>query len=318
MDHSRCFRRSLLVKLLIGASLPLGIEACLTMEERCFSWNEAACPSRDEAINHIPHACDEVVNSVDSNAAREGDECCYNVTIEHDDKCVMEGRPLAIGGRHVVARTRRGDGWLDAVRAPRLDHLSPAERAERARRWTDAALAEHASIASFSRHSLELMALGAPRELIEAAQRAALDEVAHARASFALASAYAGYAIEPGPLPLPNLLSLHDRLEDFAVATLLEGCINETLALVVAAEELATADDPAVSGVLERIIAEETEHSLLAWKTLQWACSVGGHSVKRAVARAAERALSCDDTDITRERGIREVVRPCLDALLTV
>lgn len=302
----------------MGASLPLGIEACLTMEERCFSSSEATCPSRDEAIHRIPHDCDEVVKSVDSNAVRDGDECCYDVTIEHDDKCVMEGRPLAIDGRHVVARTRRGDGWRDTIRAPRLEHLSAEERAARARRWTDAALAEHASIASFSRHALELMALGAPRELVEWAQRAALDEVAHARASFALASAYAGHDIEPGPLPLPNLLSLHDRLEDFAVATLLEGCINETLALVVAAEELACADDPAVCAVLERIIAEETEHSLLAWKTLRWACSAGDNSVKRAVARAAQRALVCDETDVTRERGIREVVRPCLEALLTV
>ncbi|MFZ5897429.1 MAG: hypothetical protein ACOY0T_40625 [Myxococcota bacterium] len=65
--------------------------------------------------------------------------------------------------------------------------------------WARAACFEHASIASFNRFSLELLALGAPGDLVERANRAALDEVRHARLCFALASVYAGDDFGPGP-----------------------------------------------------------------------------------------------------------------------
>src|SRR5262245_23198851 len=66
--------------------------------------------------------------------------------------------------------------------------------------WSLAARFEHASIASFNKFSLELLAVGAPGTLVAAANRAALQEVEHAQACFAAASAYAGRGIGPGPL----------------------------------------------------------------------------------------------------------------------
>lgn len=47
--------------------------------------------------------------------------------------------------------------------------------------WSLAAQQEHASIASFSKFSLELMAVGAPAALLVRAHEAALDEINHAR-----------------------------------------------------------------------------------------------------------------------------------------
>ena len=55
--------------------------------------------------------------------------------------------------------------------------------------WSLAARFEHASIASFNKFSLELLAVGAPGTLVAAANRAALQEVEHAQACFAAASA---------------------------------------------------------------------------------------------------------------------------------
>ena len=47
--------------------------------------------------------------------------------------------------------------------------------------WLADALLEHASIASFAQTTLKLLALGAPSDLIADSQRAALDEVEHAK-----------------------------------------------------------------------------------------------------------------------------------------
>ena len=59
--------------------------------------------------------------------------------------------------------------------------LSVEVRGALAARWRDNGLAEHASVASFSRHSLQLMALAAPADLVEATHRAAIDEISHAK-----------------------------------------------------------------------------------------------------------------------------------------
>ena len=59
--------------------------------------------------------------------------------------------------------------------------MAPEVRLALVARWRSNGLAEHASVASFSRHSLQLLALAAPADLVEASHRAAIDEVAHAK-----------------------------------------------------------------------------------------------------------------------------------------
>src|SRR5262245_52773660 len=60
---------------------------------------------------------------------------------------------------------------------------------EAARRWARAAQYEHASVASFARFSLELLALGAPSDLIARAHRAAIDELEHTELALGVARA---------------------------------------------------------------------------------------------------------------------------------
>src|SRR5690606_33504532 len=82
--------------------------------------------------------------------------------------------------------------------------IDAATRARLAAHWLAEAAVEHASVASFSRFALSLLALGAPPSLVASAHAAALDEIRHAQDCFALASRYRGEPVGPGPLPIPE------------------------------------------------------------------------------------------------------------------
>ena len=110
------------------------------------------------------------------------------------------GRALRLGGRTVAAPSADTDGWDVGRSVSEPAPLSPASRRALARLWTESARGEHASVPAFCRLSLSLLALGAPARLVEAAHRAALEEIEHARLAFSLAGAYAGVPVGPGPL----------------------------------------------------------------------------------------------------------------------
>ena len=117
-------------------------------------------------------------------------ECCYEVlepctgsrTELPDGQCVYptRGRPLREGGVAVVAETTARPGWTEAIT---VGDCATGERQRAAEAWAREGALEHASVASFARFALELMALAAPAQLVEAALEAARDEVRHAAAS---------------------------------------------------------------------------------------------------------------------------------------
>ena len=194
---------------------------------------------------------------------------------------------------------------------------------------------EHASVASFARFTLELLALGAPPDLLAAAQQAGLDEVEHARLAYALASRFAGRPLGPGPLCTADL-ALDRPLAAFVTALVHEGCIGETLG-AAEAELLAEHADPGLATLLRRIATDETGHAALAWQTLRWLHDRHGEVVRQA-ARAALAAAELDlDDDLDdrpaatsaawgllprrtllahRRRTLDAVVRPILGAVL--
>jgi hypothetical protein len=240
------------------------------------------------------------------------DACCYTVLL---GLCPCGGRPFLDGGAARVSAAVRGAAgavWspgeacgLDdrAGPAPRAP-LSPEDRAALAEAWTADALAEHASIASFSRFALALLAAGAPAGLVELAHRAALDEVRHAALAFGLASAYAGERVAPGPFPLGGSVRVEASLAALAASTVHEGCVGETVAAVIAAERLARATDPAVQAALAQIAEDEARHAELAWQVVAWAMRAGGHEVEAAAAGAFAEALA---------RGLGEREREALE-----
>lgn len=202
------------------------------------------------------------------------------------------GRPLRVGGRVVSAQAVQGSGWQAGLRVKVVD-LDREVRGRLADEWLREARTEHASIAAFSRLSLDLLSVGAPPHLLEAIHRAALDEVRHAMMCFSMASSYAGSEYTAGPLPeaaaplessrCPGRQSVLARV---AMESILDGCFNEKLQSAMAREGATSAADGALRAALEVFAEDEDRHGELAWHIVEWCLRQGGDEVTRAVRRA--------------------------------
>jgi len=204
-----------------------------------------------------------------------GQQCTIDsegVRICEDIQCAI-GRPFLVEGHERLAEKARRRDWSRQV-DPMVDGLSEVERQALARHWTKVGLMEHASIAAFARFALQLLAQGAPAELVDRTQEAMADETRHARTCFALAGAYAGEPVGPGPLPVEGALEDQDPLTILRLVVR-EGCIGETVAAIEAAEAAAHASDPVVRVILEGIAADEHRHAELAWRYVDWVLARG-------------------------------------------
>ena len=254
----------------------------------------------------------------------QGGVCCY--TFCTGGCC---GRPLVVDGVARMATVVERADWSGSVDADAA--LPPRVRSLLADLWCADARMEHASVASFARFALELLAVGAPPDLVLGAHRAAQDEVLHAKDCFALASRFAGKPLGPGPLDVSGCIP-ESNLAGIVLRAVIEGCVGETVAAVVATEQLAHATDPQSKRALERIATDEAEHSLLAWRFVAWALAGGDPSVKSAAARGLRAALEgfpelprdgfsaygrLAPRDHLRavERARREIVAPAAEAL---
>lgn len=207
-------------------------------------------------------------------------QCTYTGT-----KPCPGGRPLLDDGRARVAEVVADTAWTGT---PTRTLEPPASlRDALAAAWQEDACSEHASVASFARATLELLALAAPPALVTACQRASLDEVEHARVCFALAAGYVGAPLGPGPLPA--VAPRPADLVRLACDTFVEGCVGETIATLTAARAARGCADPAVATALARIADDEAEHAALAWATVAWAAERGGEPVRAAVRALAGR-----------------------------
>ena len=146
---------------------------------------------------------------------------------------------------------------------------------------------EHASIGAFARFTLQLLSVGAPPRLLEAAQRAALDEISHARGCFAIAERILGRPVGPGPLGIASdsFLGTMDPTA-IVLATVREGCIEETIGVIQAQVALQEAVLPEVRDHLERVAEEEARHAELAWDFVRWMAG-RGEGALRGKVRAA-------------------------------
>jgi hypothetical protein len=216
-----------------------------------------------------------------------------------DISCVI-GRPFLVAGAARVAGSSARADWLANGVAPALEGLTSALRGELRDRWSRAGLMEHASIAAFARFTLHLLQMGAPPDLVRLSQEAMGDETEHARLCFALASAYGGASVGPGPLPIAGSLDETDTGQILAMV-IREGCIGETVAALEAAEGRDSAVDPAVRGVLGVIARDEARHAELAWRTVGWALEHGDAALRAAVRAELERVIQEDYLSINPE-----------------
>lgn len=232
------------------------------------------------------------------------DVCCYDAP----RMLCGGGRPLRAGlGEPIVAAVVARRDWIDAAIA-----RTPATPDEaRAERWLRDAASEHASVASFARVSLQLLALGAPPELLAAAHDAAKDEIEHARACLALAERRGAPVRGPGPLEVDRA-ALETTIEAFVAETFRDGCVAETAAAIDARQRCADGDD-VERAVLTRIADDEERHAELAWRMLAWALRTGGACARAALERAAAdagRAAAPGD------RVVFDLALPCAAALV--
>ena len=310
--------------------------------ERCWpaAFGDPPCPTLADAPLSYPCTIDsELVNEWISGPELVNGECCFQVEVgpPNDPTCAVIGRPLVVDGRAARAPIARGEkGWAPSQRRPNTTGLDGRTRARLARAWADDASYEHASVASFAKLSLELLALGAPADLVRAAHEAALDEIRHAELGFALASAYAGEPISPGPLAEAARAPVARDLASLAAAAVREGCVGETLAALVASAQHDASTDDAVISTMAVVRADEARHAELAWRLVAWALRAGGADVREAVEAAFEEAVAelasvrpadawhlhehgrlseAEALDV-RRRGLELVVRPAMEALL--
>lgn len=202
------------------------------------------------------------------------------------------GRPLRRrGGGPMLPEVRRDAAWVDGtIPLPAVAHLTGDVRRTLGERWLANARAEHASVPAFARLSLDLVALGAPPELVTRAHRAALEEIEHARAAFALAAAYLGVPVSAGPLPEAAVAwasgdeTMEQRAMRVAVESRRDGCEGEGGAARAAHLESTIEPDPAVRAVLDRIAREEAAHAALAADVIAWlGAGPHGGAVQRAL-----------------------------------
>lgn len=263
----------------------------------------ADCPARalDPSGTTPPYAA--VSFDATSSATRRSatpTACCYTWT-----QLCGGGRPLRVRVEDdpIVAAPTERDDWCALGEGDAIDDAS------RASYWLREAAMEHASVASFARASLQLLALGAPPELVAGAHAAALDEIDHARLCYGIASRFAGRTLGPGALAVDDA-PIDLSPSAVAVDTLLGGCLNEAIAALEARDALDAVTDPAIRAVLTKIAADEERHTELAWRTLAWI--VRAHP---SCVPDLERAISRLDPNHT---VVVEIVLPCARALLGV
>lgn len=161
--------------------------------------------------------------------------------------------------------------------------------------FAEMAWLEAASVHAFRNLRAELVAHRAPRSLVRAAERAARDEVRHARMTRALARRHGGTWQEP----VVCEQSPRD-LEAMAIENAAEGCVRETFGALIATRQAAAANDPVIRAAMARIARDETRHAALAHAVDGWAqrrLNAAARARVAAARRSAADALRADAAD---------------------
>ncbi|MEQ1501949.1 MAG: ferritin-like domain-containing protein [Myxococcota bacterium] len=199
------------------------------------------------------------------------------------------GRQLRQSGQLVLPPVGSGGAWA----APTDEIVLPPEvRSAVAAAWRENGRTEHASVAAFARLGLELVAVGAPPELLIDAARDGVDEIRHTEATFGLARAIDGRALSPAPFPAASTAgALHGdreaRLAELASTSLVDGVLHEGVSARVIAALVERCEVPAITRVLRSLADDEERHAAHAWDVVVFCLNQGGEPVRRALVAAA-------------------------------
>jgi hypothetical protein len=247
-------------------------------------------------------------------------ECCYDheETVSDCGGSHGFGRPFVVEGKAMVAPLVSGSGWLGRSQRIGLSRrLSEEERAREADGWRERGRLEHAAVASFARFALELLGLGAPLNLVRAAQRASLEEMVHAETCFGIAFAYDGRRIGPGALPVAGALAGTPVAADVARRVVREGCVEEALGAAELLERATREPDPLVRKTLRRLARDEARHAALGYKSLGWLVAIDDGvrvAAREALSDARDAMVSMPAASLT---AWSEVVAPLARAVMS-
>lgn len=216
----------------------------------------------------------------------KGQGCCYAMNVRRR-RCIIKGRPYIVEGMVRTTACARREGWWDedvVTQWESLESLPDAVREQIAAKWATDGCHEHASIASFSSFLMDLLALGAPADLIVKATQAVADEIDHAARCFTIASAYAQMPLGPDELDTSSSAQSRD-IQQMLIAAIEEGCIGESCAAYEAQVAQVDAVHPYIRESLDVIAIDESDHALLAWAFVDWV--LGEHPELLSVARDA-------------------------------
>jgi hypothetical protein len=201
------------------------------------------------------------------------------------DTCFLirqDGKPYAVSCYHQSPTCSLGTGRRPAglVEPPAAHsrHLGDY--------FAELALLEGASVDAFLVLRDELRHHGAPRALVRAAERAAEDEVRHARVAGTFArrhgSSPRSFRVEKRPIR---------SLDEIALENAIEGCVRETFGALVATHQAQKAKSRAVRAAFARIADDETRHAALAWKVAAWLDGKLGEEARAKVREARRSAV---------------------------
>jgi len=203
---------------------------------------------------------------------------------------LVRGRQLRRFGKVLLPRVGDDEAWSTIDLSPSVDANL---RTQLAAQWRENGRSEHASVAAFARLQLDLMALGAPPELLRSASQDALDEIRHAELCFSLARALDGQDL--GPQAFPEASNARGKsgprklaLVQLAVDSLVEGALLEGFSARLIAQLVPVCLDEATRALLRELAADEGRHSKHGWDVVEWCLEQGGESVASALRGALE------------------------------
>ncbi|MFO0592301.1 MAG: ferritin-like domain-containing protein [Polyangiaceae bacterium] len=286
----------------------------------CYQEQAIACRTASDACRSVADCAGAQACGVSSGTP--GFQCL-------DYTCTV-GRPLLVDSAPRFAPARRRSDWLADRPLPETGDLPEGVRESLAAHFTAMGAMEHASIGSFARFSLELLALGAPPALLREAHAAAEDEIVHAELAYAMATAYSGQPVGPGALNVKGVVPCDDP-RDIVSALVKEACVGETVAAAEALHLAGTVVDPALSALHAQVAEDEARHAELGWRTLAWMLSerpelaaVADQAFSEAIREIGSLPKTVSDVVAptygllssaalgeVRQRAARDIVGPC-------
>ena len=211
----------------------------------------------------------------------------------------LSGTPLEAEHQRLMRRRAVPIPWEQSTVAS----LSPDERRRLTECWTNRAAAEYLAVSTFAVLAIDLVAAGAPADVLSLCMRAGIDEVRHAELCLRMIEIYGGKRT----LPPPGMSSLPDeptrpKLHQALANTMLVSCVSETYATTVLTATRDLTEDPVAHAVLTSIYSDEVMHARLGWSYLRYALERGGAGAIEAAAQMVPIALRGVANVVERER----------------